>query len=105
MTSRIPIGILGVTGLVGRRALARLAEHPWFEVVEGGASESSLGLPLEALRRRGAEEAGRRGDAPPLDGVVRPLDGSWSAPILLSALPSTVARTRWVSSSTLADVE
>jgi len=90
MTSRIPIGILGVTGLVGRRALARLSAHPWFEVVEAGASESSLGVALGDLRRRGAEESGRPGRE--VGGQVRSLEGSWSAPILISALPAAVAR-------------
>lgn len=90
MPPRIPIGILGVTGLVGRRALARLAAHPWFEVIEAGASERSGGIGLESLRRRGADESGIDGEAVP--GAVRSLEGPWTAPILLSALPSGVAR-------------
>lgn len=90
MSSRIPVGILGVTGLVGRRILARLSDHPWFEVVEGGASEASVGIAMDTLRRRAAEETGRRGSE--VAGAVRSLDGSWSTPVLVSALPASVAR-------------
>jgi aspartate-semialdehyde dehydrogenase len=90
---RIPIGILGVTGLVGRRALARLADHPWFEVVEAGASDASAGMSLDGLRVRALEESGRDsmsgGEVP---GAVRALNGDWSAPVLISALPASVAR-------------
>ncbi len=95
MTPRIPIGILGVTGLVGRRALVRLSAHPWFEVVEGGASDASVGVTLESLRRRGSEESGRtdRGSGGrEVSGICRALEGAWSAPILVSALPAAVAR-------------
>jgi aspartate-semialdehyde dehydrogenase len=90
---RIPIGVLGVTGLVGRRVLARLADHPWFEVVEAGASDASVGMSLEALRVRALEESGR-GSSPggEVRGVVRALSGDWSAPVLISALPASVAR-------------
>ncbi len=92
-TGRIPTGILGVTGLVGRRALARLADHPWFEVVEAGASDASVGMSLEALRVRALEESGRDPSASAgVPGAVRSLDGAWSAPVLISALPSAVAR-------------
>ena len=89
----IPIAILGVTGLVGRRALARLAAHPWFEVVEGGASEASVGVSLETLRVRAMEESGRDASTGrSLAGSVRPLGGDFTAPIVVSALPASVAR-------------
>ncbi len=91
MRPRTPIGILGVTGLVGRRVLARLADHPWFEVTEAGASDTSVGLPLDTLVERARQEAGGGGGAG-MSGEVRSLDGDWTAPILISALPSSVAR-------------
>jgi aspartate-semialdehyde dehydrogenase len=91
MSSRTPVGILGVTGLVGRRLLARLADHPWFEVVEVAASERSVGVSVQALLDRGREESGRSSDTR-LAGTVRSLDGGFSAPLLVSALPSSVAR-------------
>lgn len=93
MTGRIPIGILGVTGLVGRRVLARLLDHPWFEIVEAGASDASAGIALDALRVRALEELGREDSSGgTLSGTVRTLDGDWSAPVLISALPASVAR-------------
>jgi aspartate-semialdehyde dehydrogenase len=41
--ARIPIGILGATGMVGQQFIALLADHPWFEVKWLGASERSEG--------------------------------------------------------------
>ncbi|HKK93953.1 MAG TPA: aspartate-semialdehyde dehydrogenase [Longimicrobiales bacterium] len=110
MRPRIPIGILGVTGLVGRRVLARLADHPWFEVTEAGASDASVGMSLDAILHRAREDRGEvdagrtfgsdRSEMAPnvtQGGVrslseVRGLSGEWTAPILVSALPSSVAR-------------
>ncbi|MDT8369384.1 MAG: aspartate-semialdehyde dehydrogenase [Longimicrobiales bacterium] len=93
MSSRIPVGILGVTGLVGRRVLARLSAHPWFEVVEAGASERSVGASLDALRIRAIEESGiDPGTSRAIRGGVRALEGAWSVPLLISALPARVAR-------------
>ena len=31
--SKIPVGILGATGMVGQRFVTLLENHPWFEVV------------------------------------------------------------------------
>lgn len=41
--SRIPVAVLGATGAVGQRFVARLASHPWFELAELVASERSAG--------------------------------------------------------------
>ena len=45
MTSRprIPVAVLGATGAVGQRFVARLASHPWFELAELVASDRSAG--------------------------------------------------------------
>ena len=40
---KIPIGILGATGMVGQRLITLLADHPWFEIVCLAASERSAG--------------------------------------------------------------
>lgn len=40
---KIPVGILGATGMVGQQYLQLLANHPWFEVVFLAASEQSAG--------------------------------------------------------------
>jgi len=44
MPSKIPIGILGATGMVGQRFVQLLEHHPWFEVAWLAASERSSGL-------------------------------------------------------------
>ncbi len=41
--SRIPVGILGATGIVGQRFIQLLEGHPWFEVAWVAASERSEG--------------------------------------------------------------
>jgi aspartate-semialdehyde dehydrogenase len=40
---RIPVTVLGATGLVGQRILTLLADHPWFEVAGIAASERNAG--------------------------------------------------------------
>jgi aspartate-semialdehyde dehydrogenase len=42
-TAKIPVGILGATGMVGQRFIQLLECHPWFEVVWIAASERSSG--------------------------------------------------------------
>jgi len=41
--SRIEVGVLGATGMVGQQFISRLAGHPWFEVTWLAASERSEG--------------------------------------------------------------
>ncbi len=43
MNTRLPVTILGATGIVGQRLVARLARHPWFEVAHLAASARSEG--------------------------------------------------------------
>lgn len=51
MSKKIPVGILGATGMVGQRFIQLLEHHPWFEVAWLAASERSSGLPYgEAVR-------------------------------------------------------
>lgn len=87
--AKIPVGILGATGLVGQRFIQLLARHPWFEVTAVAASERSAGkrfgdaahwlLPTPIPDRvAGMTVAESR---PPLDCAV-----------VFSALPSGVAR-------------
>lgn len=42
---KIPVGILGATGMVGQRFVELLANHPWFEIVSLTASDRSEGKP------------------------------------------------------------
>ena len=53
MATKIPVGILGATGVVGQRFIQLLEDHPWFEVAWLAASERSAGLPYaEAAKWR-----------------------------------------------------
>jgi len=53
MSAKIPVGILGATGIVGQRFIQMLEHHPWFEVAWLAASDRSEGKPYaEAARWR-----------------------------------------------------
>ncbi len=86
---RIPVAVLGATGLVGQRILLRLARHPWFRVAEVAASERSVGrrlaeqVPVEVGEALGHDVAGLR---------LQPMDAGFLSPLVLSALPSGPAR-------------
>ncbi|MDR1428956.1 MAG: aspartate-semialdehyde dehydrogenase [Spirochaetaceae bacterium] len=41
--AKIPVGVLGATGMVGQQYLSLLADHPWFEVRYAAASPRSAG--------------------------------------------------------------
>jgi aspartate-semialdehyde dehydrogenase len=43
MSGKIPVGILGATGIVGQRFIQLLENHPWFEVAWLAASDRSEG--------------------------------------------------------------
>ena len=43
MQTKIPVGILGATGIVGQRFIQLLEHHPWFEVAWLAASDRSEG--------------------------------------------------------------
>lgn len=86
---RVPVAVLGATGLVGQRLVRRLAVHPWFELVAVTGSERSVGRPYgEATRWR------LPGDPPAevADMVVQASNPEHvEAGLIFSALPSSVA--------------
>ena len=43
MSGKIPVGVLGATGMVGQRYIKLLEDHPWFEVTYVAASPRSAG--------------------------------------------------------------
>ncbi len=45
--SKLRVGVLGATGMVGQRFISILADHPWFEVVTVAASPRSAGKTYE----------------------------------------------------------
>jgi aspartate-semialdehyde dehydrogenase len=88
MMTRIDVGILGATGMVGQQFIALLANHPWFRVAWLGASQRSEG---KAYR----DAAAWRLPAPP-DGRVADLTVDAATPgraprLVFSGLDSSVA--------------
>ncbi len=47
MESKLKVGILGATGMVGQRFITLLADHPWFELTVLAASARSAGRTYE----------------------------------------------------------
>ncbi len=87
--SKIPVAILGATGLVGQRFITLLANHPWFEITELAASDNSVGkkygaaakwqLPFEIPEKLAQMS-------------VLPCDPlKVQAPLVFSALPTDIA--------------
>src|SRR5437870_9763722 len=49
--SRIPVAVLGATGMVGQRFIELLQGHPWFELVALAASEQHGGRSYAEVTR------------------------------------------------------
>ncbi len=88
MTQKIPVAILGATGLVGQRLVQLLAEHPWFQVRALAASDSSVDK-----RYADAVKWHLGSDMPAVarEMIVQPCEPKFDAPLVFSALPSDVA--------------
>ena len=73
MPSKIPVGILGATGVVGQRFMQLLEHHPWFELAWLAASDRSVGPALRRGRALAAAHAdsGARGEDEGLAGRAR----------------------------------
>ena len=51
--SKLKVGVLGATGMVGQRFVTLLADHPWYEVTAVAASPRSAGKTYrEAVKGR-----------------------------------------------------
>src|SRR5580765_5911809 len=88
MNRKIPIGILGATGVVGQRFIQMLEHHPWFEVVWLAASDRSEGkLYAEAARWRM-----KTAMPEPVAGMrVSPAKPEGAPKIIFAALDSSIA--------------
>src|SRR5258708_2165736 len=89
--SRIPVAVLGATGMVGQRFIELLSGHPWFELVALGASDSHGGRPYAEVSRwrlSGSEMPTSVASLPVLP--CRP-EALPDAKIVFSALPGEVA--------------
>ena len=91
--TRIPVAVLGATGMVGQRFIELLQGHPWFELVGLGASERSVGRPYAEVTRwrlpgPGSEMPAAAGRLPVMTSNPASLPG---VKIVFSALPAEVA--------------
>jgi len=85
---KIPVGILGATGMVGQKFVERLADHPWFDLSLLAASDKSYGKRYgEATRWRMASPL------PPhlASQVVQPCEPNASCRVFFSGLDGSVA--------------
>lgn len=85
---KIPVGILGATGMVGQKFVELLASHPWFEIAALAASDRSQG------KRYG--EAMKWSMPTPLpknlaDKIVAPCQPNLPCQVVFSGLDSSVA--------------
>lgn len=88
MSAKLPVAVLGATGMVGQQFIARLANHPWFEVTSLAASERSEG-------KRYSDAAAWRLAVPPpafvRDATVDPCVPGRGPAIVFSALDAKAA--------------
>lgn len=90
MPERIPVAVLGATGLVGQHLVARLAYHPWFTVVGVAASAGRVGRPYgEAVQWQLEGDVPAPVRALPL--VAAEPGAPLPARIIFSALPAAEA--------------
>ena len=89
MKTRLPVGILGATGMVGQRYIQLLENHPWFEVTWIAASDRSSGKPY-------GEAAKWRLDTPLPERIARmvvsPAEPEGAPKIVFASVDAAIAR-------------
>jgi aspartate-semialdehyde dehydrogenase len=87
--NRLPIGILGATGMVGQRYIQLLEHHPWFEVAWLAASDRSSGKTY-------GEAANWRLDTPMPQRIaamtVQPADPANAPKVIFASVDAAYAR-------------
>ena len=90
--NRIPVAVLGATGMVGQRFIELLQGHSWFELVALAASEQRAGRPYAEVaqwRLAGSEMPASAAGLPVVACKPEALPGN--VKIVFSALPGEVA--------------
>lgn len=89
INQKIPVAVLGATGMVGQRFVQLLADHPWFELAALAASEKRAGMRYGATCQWVLE-----GEMPEKASelIVQPTQPGLKARIVFSALPADWAR-------------
>ena len=88
MSSKIPVGILGATGVVGQRFIQMLERHPWFEVTWLAASDRSEGKTYAEAAKWRLKTA-----IPPAVGAMRvsPATPDGAPKVIFAALDASIA--------------
>ncbi|NBO24310.1 MAG: aspartate-semialdehyde dehydrogenase [Chlamydiae bacterium] len=86
--TKIPVAILGATGMVGQRFIEKLSFHPWFEIVAITASSSSVGKKLKELVHFQNTQVI---DPKVMEMTVCPSSPDFEGKIAFSALDSSIA--------------
>jgi aspartate-semialdehyde dehydrogenase len=92
MSERIPVGVLGATGMVGQEFVSFLRDHPWFDLTWLGASDRSAGKKYREATtwRLGGETPAYVSDIVVSESL--PKDGPQGAPkLVFSAMDASVA--------------
>ncbi|MFZ3266106.1 MAG: aspartate-semialdehyde dehydrogenase [Terriglobales bacterium] len=89
MSNKLPIGILGATGIVGQRFIQMLEHHPWFEVAWLAASDRSEGRTYADAARWRLKTAipGRVANM-----TIAPAKPESAPKIIFAALDASIAR-------------
>ena len=89
MSSKLSVGILGATGIVGQRFIQMLEHHPWFEVTWLAASDRSEGRPYAEAARWRMKTA-----IPPriANMTIAPAKPDGAPKIIFAALDAAIAR-------------
>src|SRR5712691_954478 len=90
-TQRIPVAVLGATGMVGQRFVELLQGHPWFELVALAASEQHAGHPYAEVTRWRLPGSEMPASAAALPVVACQLEALPEVRIVFSALPAEAA--------------
>jgi len=89
MKNKLPIGILGATGMVGQRYIQLLENHPWFEIAWLAASDRSSGKPYgEAVKWRQETPLPER----IAKMVVSPADPAGAPKVIFASIDAAIAR-------------
>jgi aspartate-semialdehyde dehydrogenase len=89
MSNKLPVGILGATGIVGQRFIQMLEHHPWFEVAWLAASDRSEGRPYAEAARWRLKTAIPANVATM---IVAPAKPQGAPKVIFAALDSGIAR-------------
>jgi aspartate-semialdehyde dehydrogenase len=89
MSNKLPVGILGATGIVGQRFIQMLEHHPWFEVSWLAASDRSEGRTYAEAARWRLKTAI---PAPIAKMKVSPAKPEGAPKIIFAALDASIAR-------------